>query len=642
MIIEKVLIANRGEIAVRIARTLRTLGIDSVAVFSDADRNALHVHSCDHAIHIGGSQVSESYLNGETLIKAAQLTGATAIHPGYGFLSESADFAQMVLDAGLIWIGPTPDSIRSMGDKAQAKKLMRQAGVPLARGYEGDQDPASLKQAALDVGFPLLIKATAGGGGRGIRIVHSIDEFDEALQRAKSEALNAFGDDTVLLEQYVASARHIEVQVFGDTHGNVVHLYERDCSLQRRRQKIIEEAPAFGLPKDTQKALGEAAVQAGLAIGYVGAGTVEFLYDAAKDSFFFLEMNTRLQVEHPVTEEITGLDLVEWQVLVAQGEPLPHTQDEITYSGHSIEARLYAEDVKAGFLPTTGSIAYWEPSLSDARIDTGVYSGAEISSFYDPMIAKIIVHGRSREHAIRKLRHTLRHTPMMGCTSNRDFLHTLLGNKDVMKGNYDTTYVERIDWDHSSFGHLTICAAVLLEKKSNIGWGSRGTVQWSLDLAFDSILKHIDVQVAHNEYHIISEGEKYLVQEISCSDTTLVFSMSGQIYKIAYCRQGNALFINENTHVTKVLHDDPYSRGSEGESTGMLIAPMMGRVVAVPGKQGESVTAGQVVVVIEAMKMEHPVCAQIDGLLETLNVAVDMQVQAEQVLGRITPLEEET
>ena len=640
MIIEKVLIANRGEIAVRIARTLRRLGIDSVAVFSDADRDALHVRSCDHAIHIGASQVSESYLNGEKLIQAAHKTGATAIHPGYGFLSESAEFAQMVLDAGLVWIGPSPQSIRSMGDKAQAKQLMRKAGVPLAKGYEGAQDVESLQKAAETVGFPLLIKATAGGGGRGIRIVNSLDEFDDALLRAKSEALNAFGDDTVLLEQYVASARHIEVQVFGDTHGNVVHLYERDCSLQRRRQKIIEEAPAFGLPKHTQKALGEAAVQAGLAIGYVGAGTVEFLYDAAKDSFFFLEMNTRLQVEHPVTEEITGFDLVEWQVLVAQGEPLPSSQSDITYSGHSIEARLYAEDVQAGFLPTTGTIAYWEPSHSDARIDTGVCSGAEISSFYDPMIAKIIVHGRTREHALRKLRHTLRHTPMMGCTSNRDFLHTLLGVDDVQQGNYDTTYVERTEWEHSSFGPITICAAVLLEKQSNSSWGSRGAVQWSLDLAFDSESKHIDVQATKEGLHIHCEDQVFHIREISISSSMVVFSLADQIHKVQYCRQHDILYINENAYVTKVVQEDPYSRGSEGESSGKLVAPMMGRVVAVPGKQGDTVAIGQVLVVIEAMKMEHPVCAQIDGVLEQLNVSIDMQVQAEQVLGRISPLEE--
>ena len=640
--IEKVLIANRGEIAVRIARTLKRLGIESVAVFSDADRHALHVQSCDQAVYIGPSHVAASYLKADALIHGAKTTGANAIHPGYGFLSESADFAQQVQDAGLIWIGPSPNSILAMGDKAQAKRLMREAGVPLAQGYEGAQDVDTLLSAAGQVGFPLLIKATAGGGGRGIRIVHSLSDFEDSLIRAKSEASNAFGDDTVLLEQYVPSARHIEVQVFGDTHGHVVHLFERDCSLQRRRQKIIEEAPAFGLPKNTQQSMGKAAVQAAASIGYVGAGTVEFLYDEAKDSFFFLEMNTRLQVEHPVTEAITGLDLVEWQILVAEGGHLPCTQEEIQYKGHAIEARLYAEDVEAGFLPTTGNIVYWEPNLSDVRIDTGVSSGSEISSFYDPMIAKIIVHGRDRSQALRTLRHTLRHTPLMGCTSNRSFLHTLLGEEAVLQGNIDTTYVERTERDYPKYTHLTVCAAVLLMKTEPSGWGSRGSLSWSLSLCMEEDIKTVDIENKEGSYIISYDQHVFVVQEISCAENRISFELSGQIHRLAYCRKNDILYINEDALVTKVHQENPYSRGGEDQTTGMLVAPMMGRVVSVMMKSGEPIEAGQTVLVIEAMKMEHPVRAQIDGVLDKVHVAVDMQVQADQVLGMITPFEEKT
>src|SRR6188472_1656660 len=398
--IQSLLIANRGEIACRIIRTARRLGIRTVAVYSDADANALHVRLADEAVHIGPSPARESYLVGEKIIAAAKATGAEAIHPGYGFLSENADFAQAVIDAGLVWVGPKPDSIRAMGLKDAAKKLMAEAGVPVTPGYLGeDQAPKRLKKEADGIGYPVLIKAVAGGGGKGMRRVDEAGQFDDALESCKREAASSFGDDRVLIEKYILSPRHIEVQVFGDSHGNVVHLFERDCSLQRRHQKVIEEAPAPGMDEATRDAVCQAAVRAAKAVNDEGAGTIEFIADASAglsaDRIWFMEMNTRLQVEHPVTEEITGQDLVEWQLRVASGEPLPKSQDELSISGWAIEARLYAEDPAKGFLPSVGSLDHFDLG-EEGRIETGVEEGDSISPFYDPMIAKLIGRGDDR------------------------------------------------------------------------------------------------------------------------------------------------------------------------------------------------------------------------------------------------------
>ncbi|HYI63569.1 MAG TPA: biotin carboxylase N-terminal domain-containing protein, partial [Allosphingosinicella sp.] len=409
--IQSLLIANRGEIACRIIRTARKLGVRTVAVYSDADAKALHVREADEAVHIGASPARESYLVGEKIVAAAKETGAEAIHPGYGFLSENADFAQAVIDAGLIWVGPRPESIRAMGLKDAAKKLMDEAGVPTTPGYLGeDQDPARLQAEAGKIGYPVLIKAVAGGGGKGMRRVDAAEAFADMLQSCKREAASSFGDDRVLIEKYIERPRHIEVQVFGDTHGNIVHLFERDCSLQRRHQKVIEEAPAPGIDEATRAAICAAAVKAARAVDYVGAGTIEFIADASEglsaDRIWFMEMNTRLQVEHPVTEEITGQDLVEWQLRVASGETLPKRQEELSIKGWAMEARLYAEDPANGFLPSAGRLQVLRFTFGlgddarEVRIDTGVEEGAEISAFYDPMIAKIIVARQSRDEAV--------------------------------------------------------------------------------------------------------------------------------------------------------------------------------------------------------------------------------------------------
>src|SRR3954471_7924810 len=444
---KSLLIANRGEIACRVIRTARRMRIRTIAVYSDADSKALHVRMADEAVHIGPSPARESYLVGEKIIAAAKQTGAEAIHPGYGFLSENADFAQAVIDAGLIWVGPKPDSIRAMGLKDAAKTLMAQAGVPVTPGYLGeDQDPKRLKKEAGAIGYPVLIKAVAGGGGKGMRKVDAAKDFDDALESCKREAASSFGNDIVLLEKWIESPRHIEVQVFGDSHGNVVHLFERDCSLQRRHQKVIEEAPAPGMDAETREAVCGAAVRAAQAVNYENAGTIEFIADASDglraDRIWFMEMNTRLQVEHPVTEEITSQDLVEWQLRVASGEKLPKTQEELTITGHAIEARLYAEDPAKGFLPSVGRLNTLV--LPDCvRVETGVEPGDEVSSFYDPMIAKLVAAGETRDDAIDELAAMLDGVEVWPVRTNAGFLFNALTHPDFQAAKIDTGFIEK-------------------------------------------------------------------------------------------------------------------------------------------------------------------------------------------------------
>ncbi|RYD40515.1 MAG: methylcrotonoyl-CoA carboxylase, partial [Sphingomonadales bacterium] len=437
--IQSLLIANRGEIACRIIRTAREMGIRTVAVYSDADAKALHVREADEAVHIGPSPARESYLIGEKIIAAAKATGAEAIHPGYGFLSENAEFAQAVTDAGLVWVGPKPSSITAMGLKDAAKKLMSEAGVPVTPGYMGEnQEPAFLAERAAEIGYPVLIKAVAGGGGKGMRKVDAAADFIDALASCQREAAASFGNDHVLIEKYILTPRHIEVQVFGDTHGNVVHLFERDCSLQRRHQKVIEEAPAPGMDEATRADLCAAAVRAAKAVDYVGAGTIEFIADASEglraDRIWFMEMNTRLQVEHPVTEEITGVDLVEWQLRVASGEPIPLAQDELAINGWAMEARLYAEDPAKGFLPSIGTLELFQLPEHIGRVDTGVYEGAEVSPFYDPMIAKVIAWGEDREEARELLSEMLEDSAIWPVKTNSAFLINALDHPDFVAG----------------------------------------------------------------------------------------------------------------------------------------------------------------------------------------------------------------
>ncbi|HWV61584.1 MAG TPA: biotin carboxylase N-terminal domain-containing protein, partial [Sphingopyxis sp.] len=446
--ITSLLIANRGEIACRIIRTAREMGIRTVAVYSDADAKALHVREADEAVRIGPSPARESYLIGEKIIAAAKATGAEAIHPGYGFLSENAEFAQAVADAGLVWVGPKPSSITAMGLKDAAKKLMADAGVPVTPGYMGEnQDPAFLAEQAAQIGYPVLIKAVAGGGGKGMRKVDAAGDFADALASCQREAAASFGNDHVLIEKYILTPRHIEVQVFGDTHGNVVHLFERDCSLQRRHQKVIEEAPAPGMNEATRAELCAAAVRAAKAVDYVGAGTIEFIADASEglraDRIWFMEMNTRLQVEHPVTEEITGVDLVEWQLRVASGEPIPLKQDELAINGWAMEARLYAEDPAKGFLPSIGTLELFQLPEHGGRVDTGVYEGAEVSPFYDPMIAKVIAWGEDREEARELLSEMLEDSAIWPVKTNSAFLINALGHPDFVAGTVDTGLIGR-------------------------------------------------------------------------------------------------------------------------------------------------------------------------------------------------------
>ncbi|MGE5562794.1 MAG: acetyl/propionyl/methylcrotonyl-CoA carboxylase subunit alpha [Bacillota bacterium] len=618
--IRSLLIANRGEIACRVIRTARALGIRTVAVYSDADAKALHVRMADEAVHIGPSPARESYLRGDRIIEAAKATGAEAIHPGYGFLSENADFAQAVIDAGLIWVGPKPDSIRAMGLKDAAKKLMAEAGVPVTPGYLGeDQDPKRLKKEADAIGYPVLIKAVAGGGGKGMRRVDDPAQFMDALESCKREAASSFGDDRVLIEKYILSPRHIEVQVFGDSHGNVVHLFERDCSLQRRHQKVIEEAPAPGMDAETREAVCGAAVRAAQAVNYEGAGTIEFIADASDglraDRIWFMEMNTRLQVEHPVTEEITGQDLVEWQLRVASGEKLPKSQDELSISGHAIEARLYAEDPGKGFLPSVGKLDHFDLG-EEGRIETGVEEGDEISPFYDPMIAKLIGRGDDREEAVGELASMLDNVEVWPVRTNAGFLFNALLHAEFGSARLDTGFIER-----------NLHALVPDAEPSDAIW--RGAAVVALAAAEDeeplARLAGFRLNAAPESRVTLGRrgGSRTVspdqgdIAELSGfrDDERVVVFTEGQAFEFALSSRG--------TGTTHGLHD------------GELEAPMPGKVTAVEVKQGEKVATGQRLLTLEAMKMEHALTAPFDGIVAELNAAAGAQVTEGQLLVRV-------
>jgi len=607
--ITSLLIANRGEIACRIIRTARAMGIRTTAVYSDADSRALHVRQADEAVHIGPSPARESYLVGDKIIAAAQQTSAEAIHPGYGFLSENADFAQAVKDAGLIWVGPNPDSIRAMGLKDAAKERMIAAGVPVTPGYLGeDQRPDHLKAEADKIGYPVLIKAVAGGGGKGMRRVDASEDFADALASCQREAASSFGDDRVLIEKYILSPRHIEVQVFGDSHGNVVHLFERDCSLQRRHQKVIEEAPAPGMDEETRAAICAAAVRAAQAVDYVGAGTIEFIADASEglrpDRIWFMEMNTRLQVEHPVTEEITGQDLVEWQLRVASGEPLPRTQDELKINGWAMEARLYAEDPAKGFLPSIGRLEAFDLG-DDARIDTGVEQGADISPFYDPMIAKVIAWGEDREEAREILADALSDAIVWPVRSNAGFLVEALEHEAFAEGNVDTGLIARagdalMPPELPSHEALADAAAALIGEVPMAGF--RLNTQPRRTDAF--LLDGATVAIEHDAAKPGSEAVD-----------SLLIAEGGQVWQLARWRAVGS------------------ASGAAGD--GAILAPMPGRVIAVDVAAGDTVAKGQKLLTLEAMKMEHGLTAPFDGVVAELNAAVGSQVQVDALLARI-------
>ena len=608
--IQSLLIANRGEIACRIIRSARAMGIRTVAVYSDADATALHVRSADEAVHIGPSPVRESYLLGDRIIAAAQQTGAQAIHPGYGFLSENAEFAQAVIDTGLIWVGPNPSSITAMGLKDAAKQLMQDAGVPTTPGYLGaDQSPAYLAAQADAIGYPVLIKAVAGGGGKGMRKVDAPADFADALASCQREAASSFGNDHVLLEKWVTNPRHIEVQVFGDSHGNVVHLFERDCSLQRRHQKVIEEAPAPGMDEATRAAICQAAVRAAKAVDYVGAGTIEFIADGSEglraDRIWFMEMNTRLQVEHPVTEAITGVDLVEWQLRVASGEPLPLAQDDLRIDGHAMEARLYAEDPIKGFLPSIGRLDTFD--LGDGcRIDTGVEQGAEISPFYDPMIAKMIAHGPTRNDARHTLAAALDDTAIWPLKTNAGFLVKALENPDFATARLDTGLIAR-EGDalmpplRPDADALADAATALTPGGILAGFRLNAPVKAEAAFLLDGDM----VTIAFDP----RGGDADPTQE------DVLIAQGGQVWRLAPWRT---------------------TGGTGGAaSDGAILSPMPGRIIAVAVEAGDAVVKGQKLLTLEAMKMEHSLIAPFDGTVAELNAAEGGQVSEGVLLAKI-------
>ena len=607
----KILIANRGEIACRIIKTAKAMGIATVAVYSEVDRNSLHVQLADESVAIGASPSNESYLVSNKLIQAALETGAQAIHPGYGFLSENAKFCRLCAANNLVFIGPPVKAILAMGSKSAAKTIMADAGVPLVPGYHGDdQNPEIIKQAANDMGYPVLLKAAAGGGGKGMRAVYAEAEFDEALGAAKREALNSFNDDIMLVEKYLLKPRHVEIQVFCDSHGNAVYLFERDCSVQRRHQKVIEEAPAPGMTETLRQQIGEAAIKAALAINYEGAGTVEFLLDA-QGEFFFMEMNTRLQVEHPVTEMISGQDLVEWQLRVASGELLPRSQDQLTINGHAFEARIYAEDPDHDFLPATGRLTVLQPPLESAhvRVDTGVVEGDEVSIYYDPMIAKLIVWDTDRDRALQRLTQALSEYRISGLTTNIGFLYNLAISQAFQNGDVDTGYIE----EHE--------AEIFRQRDRDIDYAA--------PLAASAIFKlreqQAQIQAAHstepnspwhlcNSWGLPPSALTIQIQQAEVSVATSANQSDLENTSIAITESGFDLFTPEGFfHCSEVGPD--LGLDTDNTDGGSLRAPMNGTVVSLLVETGTPVSKGDTLLVMEAMKMEHTIDAPADGMV---------------------------
>jgi 3-methylcrotonyl-CoA carboxylase alpha subunit len=630
---DKILIANRGEIAVRVMRTARRLGVRTVAVFSDTDRNALHVEMADEAVHIGPSPVGESYLRGDRIIAAAKATGAEAIHPGYGFLSENPGFVDQVAAAGLVFIGPSAASIRAMGLKDAAKRLMEKAGVPVVPGYHGEgQALVLLAGKAREIGYPVLIKARAGGGGKGMRRVDHPDDFAEALAGAKREAKAAFGDDAVLIEKYVDKPRHIEVQVFGDNFGNAVHLFERDCSAQRRHQKVIEEAPAPGMDAIMREAMTGAAVTAAKAIGYSGAGTIEFIVDASEgltpDRFWFMEMNTRLQVEHPVTEMVTGIDLVEWQLRVAAGEKLPKTQREIKLDGHAFEARLYAEDPSRGFLPATGTLHHLAfPAAGDAlRIETGVRQGDAISPFYDPMIAKIVAHGPDRSTALDGLVDALEQTEVAGSTVNTAFLAALARDADFAAGDVDTGLIARKQDALTALpepGESAAAAAALAaagasgEEPSADPWSGLAGYAHFHPVARRVTLRRGESEIAARV--TVRAPGRYQVALGGAEPLELSTGTDGRIEGRRMVRWPGHVTVFDGAASHSYAVPDPLERDDDAAAGGdSMRAPMPGLVKIVKAVAGDAVAKGQPLLVLEAMKMEHTIAAPHDGVIAAI------------------------
>ncbi len=636
----KILIANRGEIACRVIETAQKLGVACVAVYSDVDASAKHVQMADEAVHIGGAAPAESYLKGDVIIQAALDTGAQAIHPGYGFLSENPDFVDAVEAAGLTFIGPSADAIRKMGLKDAAKVLMEQAGVPVVPGYHGDnQDPEHLAGAADTIGYPVLIKAVAGGGGKGMRLVEQPEDFTQALDSARGEARTAFGNDAVLVEKFVAKPRHIEVQVFGDgTHA--VHLFERDCSLQRRHQKVIEEAPAPGMTPEMREAMGQAGVRAAEAIGYKGAGTVEFIVDASDglrpDRFWFMEMNTRLQVEHPVTEAITGVDLVEWQLRVASGETLPKKQQELLITGHAFEARLYAEDVPKGFLPATGKLTHLQFPTA-CRADSGVRAGDTISPWYDPMIAKVIAHGPTRQIALEQLHRALSRTEVAGTVTNLAFLGALTRHTGFAAGDVDTgligrdldALIEPVPVAASTCVSAAMTALGLVDTDEECGFSLWAPLHRATQLMAEDVID-LDVQVDGPDRQLWQIGDDSVLAERKVGK----WIVGGQpMPRVAMA--GSRITVFENYGQTFDIVDPLDRDASAVGDTNVIEAPMPGLVKAIFAQVGQTVQEGDRLAILEAMKMEHSLLAARDGVVAEVLAEAGGQVEAGAALVRL-------
>ncbi|WP_116791576.1 acetyl/propionyl/methylcrotonyl-CoA carboxylase subunit alpha [Achromobacter dolens] len=658
---DTLLIANRGEIACRVAATARRLGIRTVAVYSDADANARHVAACDVAVHIGGPEPRASYLRADAILQAARDTGAQAIHPGYGFLSENEAFAEAAEQAGIAFVGPPASAIAAMGSKSAAKSLMEKAGVPLVPGYHGDnQDPQFLKEQADAIGYPVLIKASAGGGGKGMRVVESTGAFLDALASCQREAASSFGDDRVLIERYLQKPRHIEIQVFADTHGNCVYLFERDCSVQRRHQKVIEEAPAPGMTEERRRAMGEAAVAAARAVGYVGAGTVEFIAEP-DGRFYFMEMNTRLQVEHPVTEMITGHDLVEWQLRVAAGQPLPARQEDLRIHGHAIEARIYAENPEKGFLPSIGTLAYLGLPAhvafanGDIRVDGGVRTGDTITPFYDPMIAKLIVHGADRDQARARMLRALAQTQAVGVQTNVAFLSRLMRDSAFAAADLDTGLIERQratllpEPTPADAATLALATAAVLASQGQAqsaphratpadpwdtrdGWRLGGRYQRTLQWIDSGETRHVTVARQGADWTLDSGDDArpfaWRAEDRDGPVRVLRITLDGRE------RAGTVVLHADKAHVfgdggARVLDlYDPlaHAQDTQGDHGGGLTAPMPGKIISIAVKAGDNVAKGQPLLVMEAMKMEHTISAPADGKVEELFYAVGDQV----------------
>jgi len=654
--IRKLLVANRGEIARRIMSTAASMGIRTVAVYSDADAAAPFVIEADEAVRIGPPTAAESYLSQDALLDAARRTNADAVHPGYGFLSENAGFAQAVVDAGLIWVGPSASAIEVMGSKAAAKALMEEHGVPVVPGYAGeDQSDERLDKEAREVGFPVLLKASAGGGGKGMRVVREAGGVAEAIAGARREAISSFGDGRLLIERYVDRPRHIEFQIFGDTHGNLIHLFERECSIQRRHQKILEEAPSPNLAGDLRDAMADAAVAAGRALGYTSAGTVEFIV-APDGAFFFLEVNTRLQVEHPVTELTTGLDLVAWQLIVAEGSPLPASQDEVSVQGHAIEARLYAEDPLGGFLPATGTLLDWSiPEAEGVRVDSGVEKGSEVSVHYDPMLAKVIAYGADRAEATRRLSAALERASILGVTTNRRFLCDVLALEAWHSGDLHTHFIE----EHSAslmnapsesvVARAAVVATVFRAEEADarrsilpaVAYGWRNSrfcdesFSWTGGASDEAVT--VAVRKAGAGWHVVAKGAEHRVVVLTRSEGRAAVEVDGHARTYSLRSAGSTCWVHDGRDTIALTALPAFPDATEDGADDGCVAPMPGKVLLIAVTEGDAVEEGDTLVVIEAMKMEHTLSAPTGGTVGEVLVEEGQQVEGGAPLVVLIP-----